>query len=199
MAYQINALEILAENFRKLPGIGAKTAQRLAFHVLKMSDEQAIKFANAIINAKKSIRRCPICCNITDGEICSVCNDNRRNKTVVCVVSTPSDVMAIEKTSEYNGLYHVLNGVISPMDNIGPEDLCIKELISRLQNSEIKEVILATNPTVEGDTTALYIAKLIKPFGISSTRLAYGIPVGSDLEYADELTLSKAIENRKEI
>lgn len=199
MSYQVNALEILAENFRKLPGIGAKSAQRLALHVLNMPDEQAQAFADAIINAKQLIHRCPDCCNLTDGEKCTVCDDLRRDRSVICVVSTPSDVMAIEKAAGFNGLYHVLHGVISPMDNIGPAELCIKELIERLSGDEVKEVILATSPTVEGDTTALYIAKLIKPLGVSVTRLAYGIPVGSDLEYADELTLSKAIENRREV
>ena len=199
MSYQVNALEILAENFRRLPGIGAKSAQRLAFHVLNMPDEQAQAFAEAIINAKNNIHRCPECCNLTDGEKCTVCGDARRDRSVICVVSTPSDVIAIEKAAGFNGLYHVLHGVISPLDNIGPAELCIKELIDRLKSDEIKEVILATSPTVEGDTTALYIAKLIKPLGVSVTRLAYGIPVGSDLEYADELTLSKAIENRREV
>lgn len=199
MSYQVNALEILAENFRKLPGIGAKSAQRLALHVLNMPNEQAQAFADAIINAKQLIHRCPDCCNLTDGDVCTVCSDSRRDRSVICVVSAPSDVMAIEKAAGFNGLYHVLHGVISPMDNIGPAELCIKELIERLRGDEVKEVILATSPTVEGDTTALYIAKLIKPLGISVTRLAYGIPVGSDLEYADELTLSKAIENRREV
>ncbi len=199
MSYQVNALEILAENFRRLPGIGAKSAQRLALHVLNMPDEQAQAFAEAIINAKNLIHRCPECCNLTDGEKCSVCGDPRRDNSVICVVSAPSDVIAIEKTAGYNGLYHVLHGVISPLDNIGPAELCIKELVQRLGNDEVKEVILATSPTVEGDTTALYIAKLIKPLGVAVTRLAYGIPVGSDLEYADELTLSKAIENRREV
>jgi len=199
MSYQVNALEILAENFRRLPGIGAKSAQRLAFHVLNMPDEQAQAFAEAIINAKSKIHRCPECCNLTDNEKCSVCGDSRRDRSVICVVAAPSDVIAIEKTAGFNGLYHVLHGVISPLDNIGPGELCIKELIDRLKDDEVKEVILATSPTVEGDTTALYIAKLIKPLGIAVTRLAYGIPVGSDLEYADELTLSKAIENRREV
>ncbi len=199
MSYQVNALEILAENFRRLPGIGAKSAQRLAFHVLNMPDEQAQAFADAIINAKNKIHRCPECCNLTDGEKCTVCGDSRRDRSVICVVASPSDVIAIEKAAGFNGLYHVLHGVISPLDNIGPGELCIKELIDRLKDDEVKEVILATSPTVEGDTTALYIAKLIKPLGIAVTRLAYGIPVGSDLEYADELTLSKAIENRREV
>ena len=199
MSYQVNALEILAENFRRLPGIGAKSAQRLAFHVLNMPDEQAQAFADAIINAKNKIHRCPECCNLTDGEKCTVCGDSRRDRSVICVVASPSDVIAIEKTAGFNGLYHVLHGVISPLDNIGPSELCIKELIDRLKCDEVKEIILATSPTVEGDTTALYIAKLIKPLGVAVTRLAYGIPVGSDLEYADELTLSKAIENRREV
>ena len=192
-------MEILAENFRRLPGIGAKSAQRLAFHVLNMPDEQAQAFADAIINAKNKIHRCPECCNLTDGEKCTVCGDSRRDRSVICVVASPSDVIAIEKTAGFNGLYHVLHGVISPLDNIGPSELCIKELIDRLKCDEVKEIILATSPTVEGDTTALYIAKLIKPLGVAVTRLAYGIPVGSDLEYADELTLSKAIENRREV
>ena len=196
---QINSLEALTESFRRLPGIGAKLAQRLAMHVINMSDEEAKAFAEAIILAKTSIHHCPVCLNLTDGEICSVCSDAKRDRSVICVVETPTDLMAIDKTHEYNGLFHVLHGVISPIDNVSPADLHIKELIKRLESDEVKEVIVATNPTVEGDATALYLSKLIKQLGVSVTRLAFGIPVGGDLEYTDELTLQKAIENRREI
>ena len=195
----INSLDALADCFRRLPGIGAKMASRLALHVVKMPENRVEEFAEAILNAKKNIHNCPVCLNLTDGEKCAVCSDEKRDKSVICVVETPSDVMAVEKTREYHGLFHVLHGVISPMDNIGPDDIYIKELLARLEDGTVKEVILATNPTVEGDSTALYISRLIKPLGVNVSRLAFGIPVGGDLEYADETTLSMAIENRRSI
>ena len=196
---KIVSLDILTDCFRRLPGIGSKMAARLAIHVLKMPDAKVEEFANALLNAKKKIHNCPICKNLTDGEVCSVCSDVKRDKSVICVVETPTDVMAIDKAKEYKGLYHVLHGVISPMEGIGPDDIYVKELIARLEDGEVKEVILATNPTVEGDTTALYISRLIKPLGVKVTRLAFGIPIGGDLEYTDELTLSMAIENRRDL
>ena len=199
MQYFPAALQDLTEQFGRLPGIGGKTAQRLAFHVLSLPVEDAQAFADAIVEAKRTVHTCPVCQNLTDKEICGICDDESRDTGIICVVADPKDVIAMERSREFSGVYHVLHGVISPLDNIGPAELCIKELIDRLKSDEIKEVILATSPTVEGDTTALYIAKLIKPLGVSVTRLAYGIPVGSDLEYADELTLSKAIENRREV
>ena len=197
MSYQVNALEDLTDKFRSLPGIGKKSAQRLAFYILNLSEKEAGDFADAIIRAKKEIRYCKECQNLTDKEKCSVCENPKRDRSVICVVESPIDVIAIEKTKEYKGLYHVLHGVISPMDNIGPADIKIKELLYRLQDDTVKEVIIATNPTVEGDATAMYIARLLKSLDVTSSRLAFGIPIGGDLEYADELTLSKAIENRR--
>lgn len=199
MQYHVNALEELIDKFRQLPGIGGKTAQRLAFCVLDMTQEQAQAFASAIVNAKMAIHYCPICQNLTDGDICSICKNNKRDKSVVCVVETPADMFAVEKTQEFTGLYHVLHGTISPMDNIGPGDIRIRELLNRLSSDDIKEIIIATNPTVEGDVTAMYIAKLLNNFDVKITRLAFGIPIGGDLEYTDELTLSKALENRREL
>ena len=196
---KIVSLDILTDCFRRLPGIGSKMAARLAIHVLRMPDEKVEEFANALLNAKKKIHNCPICKNLTDGEICSVCSDVKRDKSIICVVETPTDVMAIDKAKDYKGLFHVLHGVISPMEGIGPNDIYIKELIARLEDGEVKEVILATNPTVEGDTTALYISRLIKPLGVKVSRLAFGIPIGGDLEYTDEMTLSLAIENRRDL
>ncbi len=190
-------VENLIEQFQKLPGIGRKTAQRLAFFVLSLPEEEAQGFANAIINAKKTVKFCSVCQNLTDTEICSLCSDNARDKETVCVVSDPKDVAAIEKTREYNGLYHVLHGCISPMNGVGPDDVRIKELIARVASGEIKEVIMATNPDTEGEATAMYISRLLKPFGVRSTRLAYGIPVGGHLEFADEMTLTRAIEGRR--
>ena len=190
-------VENLIEQFQKLPGIGRKTAQRLAFFVLSLPEEEAQGFANAVVNAKKTVKFCAVCQNLTDTEICSLCADNARDKTTVCVVSDPKDVAAIEKTREYNGLYHVLHGCISPMNGIGPDDVRIKELVSRVAAGEIKEVIMATNPDTEGEATAMYISRLLKPFGVKSTRLAYGIPVGGHLEFADEMTLTRAIEGRR--
>lgn len=180
----------------KLPGIGTKSAQRLAFHILSMSDEDALSLADSITDAKKNMRFCSVCGNLTDSDPCAICSDKTRRRDQICVVESPQDVIAMEKIREYNGLYHVLNGVISPMDGIGPEDLNMRQLIVRLQNSDVKEVIVATNPTMEGEATAMYIARLIKPAGIRVTRIAHGLPVGGDLEYADEVTLLKAVEGR---
>lgn len=199
MAYNVNPLDVLTEQFRKLPGIGKKSAQRIAFHVLRMTDEQAEEFLRAVEDARKVIHLCPICQNLTDGEVCSVCANEKRDKSVICVVSSPQDVISIEKTNEFRGVYHVLHGVLSPVDHIGPKDLKITELLARLNGDEVKEVIVATAPTVEGDATAIFLANLLKPLGVSVTRLAFGIPVGGDIEYADEITLSRSLENRREM
>lgn len=193
------SLENLIDKLAALPSVGRKSAQRLAFHLLGMSDEAVNSFIESILNARSSVHRCSICCNFTDNDICEICASKERDRSVICVVEDPRDVMAFEKTHEYSGLYHVLHGVISPMNDVSPEDICIKELISRLGSDEIKEVIMATNPTVEGEATAMYISKLIKPLGVEVSRLAYGVPVGADLEYADEFTLIRAIEGRKNI
>ncbi len=193
------ALNRLIEQLASLPGIGMKTASRLAYHILTLSNEQAKNLSSAIIDAHNNIKRCPICQNFTDGELCKVCSDAKRERDIICVVEMPKDIMAFERTKEYHGLYHVLHGLISPMDGIGPEHIYVKELITRVGKGDIKEVIMATNPTVEGEATAMYISKLLKPLGVKVSRLAYGIPVGSELEYADEITLFKALENRNEI
>ena len=198
MAYNVNPLDV-PEQFRKLPGIGKKSAQRIAFHILRMTDEQAEEFLRSIEDARKVIHLCPICQNLTDGEVCSVCANEKRDKSVICVVSSPQDVISIEKTNEFRGVYHVLHGVLSPVDHIGPKDLKITELLARLNGDEVKEVIVATAPTVEGDATAIFLANLLKPLGVSVTRLAFGIPVGGDIEYADEITLSRSLENRREM
>ena len=192
-------LEELVNQFARLPGIGRKTARRLAYSIIEQPEERAKQFADALINAKEKIRFCSVCQNFTDKEVCHICSDEKRDRSTVCVVEDPRDVAAFERTREYRGLYHVLHGVISPLDNIGPDKLKIKELIARLSTGEIKEIIRATNPTVEGEATSGYISKLIKPFGIKVSRLAYGIPVGADLEYADEYTLARALEGRNEI
>lgn len=183
----------------KLPGIGPKTASRLAFYVLDMKEDDVLDFAKSLVNAKRDLTYCSICHHITDTDPCIICEDKQRDQSVVCVVQDSKDVMAMEKMREYSGLYHVLHGAISPMDGIGPEDIKIPELIKRLQNDEIQEVIVATNPTIEGEATAMYISRLIKPTGIKVTRIAHGLPIGGDLEYADEVTLSKAIEGRREL
>ncbi|OQY10659.1 MAG: recombination protein RecR [Fusobacteriia bacterium 4572_132] len=188
-------IEELIDEFSRLPGIGRKTAQRLAFFVIK--DEKALDLSNAIINVKSKIHFCKECFNITDKELCSICQDKSRDKNVICVVEDSKDILAIEKTKEYKGLYHVLHGAISPMDGINPEDIKLRELIIRLQNSDVQEIILATNPTIEGEATSMYISKLLQNTGILVTRLAHGIPVGGDLEFADEVTLSKALEGRR--
>jgi recombination protein RecR len=192
-------LEALVEYFQRLPGVGRKTAQRLAFFVLSMSGEDAEGFANAIRAAKRTIHPCKICQNLTEGEICPICGDTRRDGGVICVVADPKDVMAIERTREYRGLYHVLHGAISPLGDVGPDQLRIAELIRRVSAGGVREVIMATNPDTEGETTALYIARLLRPFGISVTRLAYGIPVGAHLEFSDEVTLTRALEGRREM
>ncbi|MBO4893415.1 MAG: recombination protein RecR [Clostridia bacterium] len=192
-------LEELIDSFASLPSIGRKSAQRLAFHVLSMDDASARKFIDSVTNARSKIHRCPVCCNLTDKDICSICSSPSRNKSTICVVENPKDVIAIEKTHEYNGVYHVLHGAISPLNDIGVEDICAKELILRLQDDSVKEIIMATNTTVEGEATAVYLSHLLKPIGVKVTRLAYGVPVGADLEYADEVTLVRAIEGRQEL
>ncbi len=199
MAYDALPLARLTEEFAKLPGIGRKTAGRLAYHVVSLSKERAEEFADAILDAHEKIRYCDVCCNFTDDLICPICKSTKRDRSIICVVETPKDVNAFEKTKEYNGLYHVLHGLISPMDGVGPENLHIKELVKRLSDDEVKEVIMATNPTIEGEATAMYIAKLLNPLGVKVTRLAFGIPIGSELEYADEITLFRALEGRNEI
>ena len=199
MAGTAAPLARLIELFERLPGIGSKSAQKLAFHILNMNDAQIDYFTDTIKNAHQKIHRCSECCDLTDGEKCSICSDERRDRSTICVVESSKDVMAFERTREYNGLYHVLHGAISPINNIGPEDITVKELLLRLSDDNIKEVIMATNPTVEGEATAMYISRLIKPAGIKVTRLAYGVPVGADLEYADEVTLTRAIEGRSEL
>ena len=192
-------LNNLIAELSKLPGIGGKTAQRLAFHILSLSDEEAKDLAFAITDAKANMHYCSICGNLTDKDPCDICSDETRQKDVICVVESPRDVSAMERIREYKGQYHVLNGVISPMNGIGPEDINLRSLILRLQENDIKEVILATNPNIEGEATAMYISKLVKPAGIKVTRIAHGLPVGADLEYADEVTLSKAMEGRREL
>lgn len=190
----------LVNRLRKLPGLGNKSAQRIAFYLLSLPEEEVKEFADAIVDARKSTHLCSLCCNLTDTDPCEICSDNSRDKTVVCVVENPRDVMAIEKMREYKGLYHVLHGFVSPMQGIGPERIKLKELVSRLgDQTEILEVILANNATVEGEATAMYISRLLKPAGIKTTRIAHGLPMGGDLEYADEVTLSKAIEGRREL
>ncbi|MEG0978511.1 MAG: recombination mediator RecR [Oscillospiraceae bacterium] len=197
MSYNVAALSKLIEQFERMPSVGRKSAQRMAFYVLSMSKDDAKAFANAIVDAHEKIHKCKICCNLTQDDICSVCNNDARDKSIVCVVEDPRDVMAIERTHEFNGTYHVLHGVISPLNGIGPNQLSLKQLLARMNSDEVKEVIMATNPTVEGEATAMYISKLLKPIGIKTTRLAYGVPVGADLEYADEVTLSRAMEGRR--
>lgn len=200
MKYYAKSLSKLIAELGKLPGIGGKSAQRLAFHILSMTDEQASALAGAITEAKQSIKYCSVCGNFTDAETCPICSDTSRDNSVICVVETPKDVFAMERTGSFKGRYHVLHGAISPLDGIGPSDINLKSLITRLQTEDdVKEVILATSPRVEGEATAMYISKLLKPAGLKVTRIAYGLPVGGDLEYADEVTLSKAIEGRKEL
>lgn len=196
MAYNLAPLQNLIDKFERMQGIGHKTAQRMAFYVLGLSDAEAESFAKAITDAHTKIKQCKICCDLADDELCPICKSDSRDKSVICVVEDPRDVAAIERTHEYNGTYHVLHGAISPMNNIGPDQIHIKELIARLSDGVVDEVIMATNPTVEGEATAMYISRLLKPIGITVSRLAYGVPVGADLEYADEVTLSRAIEGR---
>jgi len=193
------AVDKLTDQFKKLPGIGTKTAQRLAFHVISMTNEQADEFATAITDVKKSVHLCPVCQNLTDSECCKICSDESRDSSVLCVVAEPKDVAAIEATHEFRGKYHVLHGVISPMQGIGPDSIKLRELVLRLSKEDIKEVIIATDPDVEGEATALYIAKLLKPFNVKVTGLAYGIPMGGHLEFADKVTLMRALEGRREI
>ncbi len=193
------ALERLTEEFAKLPGIGAKTAQRLAFHVLSLPQEQAQDFANAILEAKRTVHTCPVCQNLTDSELCPICDDEQRDHSQICVVAEPKDVIAMERAREYNGLYHVLHGVISPMNHVGPDDIRIRELLRRVSQGNVEEIIMATNPDTEGEATAMYISRLLRPMEVKVTRLAYGIPVGSQLEYADEVTLLRALEGRREM
>lgn len=197
MAEFILPLERLIEQFRKLPGIGKKTAVRLAFEVLEFSPEEAEEFANAVRGVKEHVHTCSVCQNISEGELCGICSDTERDRSVICVVEDARALMSIEKVREYGGVYHVLHGAISPMQGIGPDKLRIKELIARLGDGTVTEVIIATNPTVEGEATAMYLTKLIKPLGIRVTRLAYGVPVGGELEFADEVTLMRAIEGRR--
>jgi recombination protein RecR len=199
MDYFVAPVAKLIEELSKLPGVGNKTAQRLAFHILDAPPEQAESLARSIVSARRSVKHCSVCCNMTDVDPCRICGSRKRDRSIICVVEDPRDVIAMEKTREYKGLYHVLHGAISPMEDIGPEDIRIKELLQRLQDGEVKEVILATNPTIEGEATAMYISRLLKPMGIKVTRIAHGIPVGGDLEYADEVTLVKAMEGRREI
>lgn len=198
MADYIESLAVLAEQFGRLQGVGRKSAMRMAFSVLDFTEEEAEQFAGAILDAKKKIHLCPVCMNLTDREVCPICNDVTRDKSVVCVVEDVRVLMAIEKVREYRGVYHVLHGAISPVAGITPDKIRLTELLGRLRDDTVKEVIVATDPDVEGEATAMYISKLIKPLGIKVSRLAYGIPVGSDLEYADEITLSRAIDGRKE-
>lgn len=189
----------LIEEFAKLPGIGKRSAERLAFHVLKQSEEQVASFSQALLDAKKKITFCPICQSLTDKTPCTICRDVKRDHGLICVVENPKDVLAMEKTKEFSGVYHVLHGVISPMDGIGPNDLKIKELLLRAEADGVREIIMATNPTIEGEATAMYISKLFKPLGIKVTRIAHGLPVGGELEYADEITITRALEGRHEI
>ena len=199
MEYFAAPLQNLIEEFEKLPGIGSKTAQRLAFHVLNQPEEKAEKFAHAILHAKKSLCYCKECQNLSDKEVCNICANPARDQGVICVMESPKDVLQMERTNEFKGVYHVLHGAISPMDNIGPDDIRIKELVARVSASEVEEVIMATNPNLEGETTAMYISKLLKPFGVKVTRIAHGVPVGGELEFADEVTLSKAMQWRIEL
>ena len=199
MSFFPASLENLVDKFASLPGIGRKSAQRLAFHVLSLPDAEAQSFADAIISAKKSVHCCKVCQNLTEGEICQICASDTRDKSTVCVVSEPRDVLSIERGREYNGTYHVLHGGLSPMSHVGPDDIRIKELLVRVAENDIQEVIMATNPDTEGEATAMYLSRLLKPFNVKVTRLAYGIPVGSNLEFADDATLNRAIEGRTEM
>jgi recombination protein recR len=193
------AFSKLVEQFSKLPGIGAKTAQRMAYHIIASDKKSVSEFASALLDAKEKIKCCSVCQNISETDICKICQDEKRDKSVICVVEKPSDVDAFEKTRDYHGTYHVLNGLISPMNGVGPDNIKLQELLERIANTDVKEVIMATNPNVEGQATALYIAKLLKPFDVLVTGLALGIPVGGSLEYADSITLARAMENRRQL
>ncbi len=199
MRYFPAALERLTEEFARLPGIGSKSAQRLAFHTLNMSQEEAEGFAEAILEAKRSVHTCPVCQNLTDRALCPICADESREHDVICVVAEARDVLAMERAREFTGVYHVLHGVISPLSHIGPDDIRIRELLTRVRNENVREIIMATNPDTEGEATAMYISRLLRPLEVRVTRLAYGIPVGSQLEYADDVTLLRALEGRREI
>lgn len=199
MHYFPAALQELADQFARLPGIGGKTAQRLAFHVLELPMEDAQAFADAIIDAKKTVHTCPVCQNLTDRDLCQICDDDMRDKGLICVVADPKDVIAMERSREFAGVYHVLHGVISPLNHVTQDDIRIKELLHRVAQGGVREVIMATNPDTEGEATAMYISRLLRPMEVKVTRLAYGVPVGSQLEYADEVTLSRALEGRQEI
>ena len=199
MQYFPAALQNLADQFARLPGIGGKTAQRLAFYVLGLPEESAQEFADAILEAKRSVHTCPVCQNLTDREICPICDDDMRDRGVICVVAEPKDVIAMERSREFRGVYHVLHGVISPLNHVTQDDIKIKELLMRVGAGNVREVIMATNPDTEGEATAMYISRLLRPMEVKVTRLAYGVPVGSQLEYADEVTLSRALEGRQEI
>ena len=199
MRYLPAALERLTEQFARLPGIGAKSAQRLALYTLSMPREDAEAFAQAILEARAAVHTCPVCQNLTDRDLCAICDDDRRDHGVICVVAEPRDVIAMERAREYNGVYHVLHGVISPLNHVGPDDIRVRELLSRVSEGGVREVIMATNPDTEGEATAMYISRLLRPLGVRVTRLAYGIPVGSQLEYADEVTLLRALEGRQDI
>jgi recombination protein RecR len=189
----------LIDSFSRLPGVGPKTAARLAFHVLRMKEEDVIDFAKALVNVKRNLQYCSVCCNITDTDPCRICSDRNRDRSVICVVQEAKDLVAMERTKEFHGMYHVLQGAISPMEGVGPDDIRVAELLKRLADEDVQELILATNPNVEGEATAMYLSKLVKPFGLKVTRIAHGLPVGGDLEYADEVTLSKALEGRREL
>lgn len=199
MAYYTLPVENLIEELRKLPGIGPKSAQRIAFYLLKVPRKEALKLAQAIAEAKDRVKFCRICFNVTERDICEICSNSKRDSSAICVVEEPMDIVAIERTNEYRGLYHVLGGAISPIQNIGPDEIRIKELLARVKEKQVKEVIVATNPNIEGETTAMYISRILSPLQIKVTRLASGLPVGGDLEYADELTLGKALAGRREI
>ena len=199
MRYFPAALERLTEEFARLPGIGSKSAQRLAFYTLSLSQEEAESFAQAILEAKAQVHTCPICQNLTDREKCAICDDDERDHGIICVVAEAKDVVAMERAREYAGVYHVLHGVISPLSHIGPDDIRVRELLERVKAGGVREIIMATNPDTEGEATAMYISRLLRPLGVRVTRLAYGIPVGSQLEYADEVTLLRALEGRREI
>lgn len=193
------SFEELIDGFASLPGIGRKSAQRLAFHILSIPQEEAERFANAVLSARRNVHTCPVCQNLTDGELCPVCASPNRDKSVICVVSEPRDVLSIERSREYRGVYHVLHGALSPMNHVGPDDLRIRELLERVAAGGVEEVIMATNPDTEGDATAMYLSRLLQPFGVKVTRLGFGVPVGSNLEYADDATMLKALEGRREM
>ena len=199
MSVYTPAVQLLIDELGKLPGVGPKSAQRIAFHLVKLPEQEALRLASAITEAKEKVRFCSSCFNMADDQLCEICNDHRRDASLICVVEEPRDIVAVERTHEFKGYYHVLQGAINPIDGIGPDQLRIRELLKRLQEGSIEEVILCTNPNIEGEATAMYLAKLIEPLGVSVSRIASGLPVGGDLEYADELTLGRAIEGRRDI